>query len=214
MNNHISDPPIRALLVEDDHESAEAVRVMLERREVSTSVFHNAEEAFPKFSAESFDIVITDIRLPEMSGVDLLRRIREKYPDFPVILLTGYDSLNSAIEAVRLGAQDYILKPLDSIDEILTPVQKAVHAHRLLLRNRLLEKKLRLSEARFRTVLVNSIDIAFRLELKKNYYGSERILWHGLHEGKPRTWYADPYSGFLKRFSLAVLGLLPIESQL
>ncbi len=60
----------------------------------------------------------------------------------------------------------------------------------------------------------NMDQIAFRLELKKNYYGSERILWHGLHEGKPRTWYADPYAGFLKRFSLAVLGLLPIEDQL
>jgi PAS domain S-box-containing protein len=100
-----------------------------------------------------------------MTGVELLEKIRDQYDDLPVILITGFDSLNSAIQAVRLGAQDYILKPFDDIESLLMPIRKAVHTHRLVAQNRRLRKELEESEARFRSVLDNAKDLIFRVDL-------------------------------------------------
>ena len=157
--------PIRMLLVEDDAESGEALRTMLTRRGVDVTLLYGAEAALEQLDPAKHEIIVSDIRLRGMSGVGLLQKVRERLLDFPVILITGFDSLESAIQALRYGAQDYILKPVDTIDELLLPVQKAVHAYRLLLRNRSLEKELRVSEARFRDILEHSMDIAFRIDL-------------------------------------------------
>jgi signal transduction histidine kinase len=128
--------PIRLLVVEDDFESAQGLEFMLKRRGIDVTTVPGGEEALSTFDPSRFDAIVADIRLGGMSGVDLLRRIRERETDFPIILLTAYDSLDSAIQAVKFGAQDYILKPLDDIDDLLTPVRKAVRAYRLLMDNR------------------------------------------------------------------------------
>ena len=126
MNDYDPNKPISLLLVEDDHESGQGIKAMLERRDVSVVLVPDAELALQEFNKGKFDIVVADIRLGAMTGVDLLREIRSKSDDFPVILLTGYDSLETAIQAVKLGAQDYILKPLDIIDDLLR--QLGLHA--------------------------------------------------------------------------------------
>ena len=161
------DEPIKLLLVEDDEESGEALTNMLRKRGVETMRESDALLAMRRLESEDFDVVVADIRLGGMSGVELLGAIRQKAGGFPVILLTGYDSLESAIQAVRLGAQDYILKPLESIDDLLRPVYKAVRAHRLMLRNAALEVELRESERRFRTVLEHSVDIIYRVDIRE-----------------------------------------------
>jgi PAS domain S-box-containing protein len=83
-----------------------------------------------------------------------------------VILITGFDSLNSAIQAVRLGAQDYILKPFDDIESLLVPVKKAVRTHRLEIQNRRLQRELEESEARFRNVLEHAVDLIFQVDVE------------------------------------------------
>ena len=135
--------PVRLLLVENDPESSSALTTMLRKRGLAVTAVASAEEALDAFGRLSFDAIVADIRLEGMSGVGLLRCVREKSPEFPVVLLTGYDSLDSAIQAVRLGAHDYILKPLESIDDLLRPVLKAVQSHRLLLEHRVLQERLR-----------------------------------------------------------------------
>lgn len=143
MTNGDHAEPIRLLLVEDDPESASSLVMMLRKRGLVVTAKSSAEEALLAFGDTAFDAVVADIRLEGMSGVGLLGSIRARNVDFPVILLTGYDSLETAIQAVRLGAQDYILKPLDSIDDLLGPVRNAVQAHRLLLSHRDLQARLR-----------------------------------------------------------------------
>lgn len=143
MNEADRSEPVRLLLVEDDPESGSALTTMFRKRGLAVTTTVSAEEALDVFGRLPFDAIVADIRLERMSGVGLLRCIRERNPEFPVILLTGYDSLESAIEAVRLGANDYILKPLESIDDLLRPVLKAVEAHRLVLDHRLLQERLR-----------------------------------------------------------------------
>ncbi len=129
------------LLVEDDYESAQAMKTMLIKRKMRVEIAESAEKALECFDPAKHDAIVADIRLGEISGVDLLRKIREKLPDFPVILLTGYDSVGSAIQAIRLGANDYILKPLSSIDDLFIPLKRAIRDHNALLRNSELEKE-------------------------------------------------------------------------
>jgi PAS domain S-box-containing protein len=154
--NDKDDAGIRLLLVEDDAESRQALSIMLDRRGVAVNAAPNGDRALRIFAKERFDIVVADIRMPGMSGLDLLRHIRAEDEDYPVILFTAYDSLDSAIQAVRLGAQDYILKPLDSIEDLIGPMKKAVRYHRLLLKNRALEQRLKESERRYRLSIENA----------------------------------------------------------
>lgn len=120
----------RLLLVEDDKESGMAMNGMLTKRNMEVHSAENVEEAIKSFSTNTYDIVVTDIRLGKLSGIDLLRHIRRVNANFPVILLTGYDDIDSAINAVKLGASDYILKPLDDIDKLVIPITKAVKHHK------------------------------------------------------------------------------------
>jgi PAS domain S-box-containing protein len=167
MNDDYDEQQIRLLLVEDDIEAGSSMKAMLEKRGVAVELVERADRALDQFSAEVCDVIVADIRLEDRSGMELLGEIRKQSHSFPVILLTGFDSMESAIQAVRLGAQDYILKPLSSIDDLLKPVEKAVREHRMLMRNRALEQKLKESELRFRDVLENSVDICFRLNLEE-----------------------------------------------
>lgn len=121
---------IRLLLVEDDKESGMAMHGMLTKRNMEVQMAENVEAAIVLLAANTYDIVVTDIRLGKLSGIDLLRYIRKDSPNFPVILLTGYDDLDSAINAVKLGASDYIIKPLDDIDKLARPITKAVKHHK------------------------------------------------------------------------------------
>lgn len=148
--------PLRLLLIEDDRESGESMKLMLARRDVQVTLAPSGEEALTCFSVDAYDVVVSDIRLQGMSGVEVLRHIRAINQHFPVILLTGYDSIESAIAALQEGAQDYILKPLDSIEQLLKPVRTAVNNHRLRLKREELERELEISERRFRKIYENA----------------------------------------------------------
>jgi len=135
--------PIRMLLIEDDVESAKSMRLMLQRRGVTVRHVLSGEEAIAIFNPADFNVVVSDIRLGAMSGVEVLRALRRDHPDFPFILLTAYDTLQTAIEAVRLGAQDYILKPLPDIETLIEPVNRAIGHSELIAENAALRDRLR-----------------------------------------------------------------------
>jgi signal transduction histidine kinase len=133
---------IRLLLVEDDAQSAKAMLLMLRRRGLKVSHVLSGEEAVKVFDRSSFDIVVADIVLGGMTGVDVLRELRRNHPDFPFILLTAYDTIKTAIEAVRLGAHDYILKPLKNIEALIEPVRRAIRHCELISENAALKDRL------------------------------------------------------------------------
>ncbi len=152
---------IHVLLVEDDHETGKTLKRLLERQDMTVTLTTRGEQALELLSDESlfeldpdaFDIVVTDVRMEGMDGVELLKRIRQKAPDFPVILITGYDDFRSVMEAVRYDAQDLILKHPGSVEHLAIPIKKAVHNYRLLVRHRALMRELEQSEARFRDLV-------------------------------------------------------------
>ena len=100
------------LIIDDEASLRRTMARILQRAGYEVTTAANGEEGLALVSKQSFDLVYSDIRMPDMSGLDLLKTVHEKYPDLPVILFTAQPDLNSAVEAVRSGATDYLMKPL------------------------------------------------------------------------------------------------------
>ena len=136
-------PEFATVLIVDDEESALqlcadiAAEVGLRVRTATTT-----EQALEALDEYPIDIVITDLRVPELGGLELLRRIREHYPEVSVLVLTQYGTIQTAVEATRLGAADYVTKPFH-IDELRRKLQRLVHEQELDQENRVLREQLR-----------------------------------------------------------------------
>lgn len=159
---------VRLLLVEDDPDFRDALVVRLQKRGWTIVAVPTAEEALAKLPGESFDAVISDIKLPTMDGIAFLRKVREQCDGLPVILLTGYASLETAKEAVRLQAFDYLLKPLENLNELLDPLEKAINSYQLLRQNTTLNTalgvksgELEQSQTKYRSLFELAPDIIF-----------------------------------------------------
>jgi DNA-binding response OmpR family regulator len=117
----------RTILVIDDEENLRrSLSLILQRAGYSVTTAGNAQEAWLALSAGVFDLVLLDLKMPGVSGLELLPQIWQKYPESPVVIITAHATLESAIEAIRGGARDYLLKPinpaqiLSRVDEILS----------------------------------------------------------------------------------------------
>ena len=100
------------LVIDDEASLRQTLTRILQRAGFEVTSAANGTEGFSLVSQHIFDLVYLDIRMPDMSGLELLKSIHAKYPDLPVILFTAQPDLNSAVEALRSGATDYLLKPL------------------------------------------------------------------------------------------------------
>lgn len=100
------------LIVDDEASLRQTLARILQRAEYEVTTTANGNEALKMLSQHAFDLVYLDIRMPDISGLEVLKLIHAKYPELPVILFTAQPDLNSAVEAVRSGAIDYLLKPL------------------------------------------------------------------------------------------------------
>ena len=149
------------LVVEDEPLCRTTIKTILTRYGVTVTDVPDAEKAMVALSTTPFDAVVTDIRLPGMDGIMLLRHIRARNPDIPVILMTGYSSVGSAVEAIKLGAQDYLMKPLEEPDRLLNALWTTVDRYRLTQRNRSLQEQLKSSEEKFRALFNHANDMIF-----------------------------------------------------
>jgi DNA-binding response OmpR family regulator len=114
----------RVLLVDDEEEfvSALSERLMLRGIEVDSAL--NGEEALARLVEKDFEVVILDVMMPGLGGLEVLRQIRSTHPNTQVILLTGHGSTREGIEGMRLGAFDYLIKPVD-IEEMVAKMKEA-----------------------------------------------------------------------------------------
>lgn len=129
------------LLIDDEEASRQALLLLLQKSYNVTGVA-SGHEARQRLAAERFDIVITDLRLPDCSGIDLLKQIKSYHPATEVVLITGHASAETAVSAMKEGACDYITKPLN-IEELRMILAKALEKRRLLSENIYLKKQLR-----------------------------------------------------------------------
>ncbi|MFN8652440.1 MAG: sigma-54 dependent transcriptional regulator [Gemmatimonadales bacterium] len=101
------------LVVDDERNLARAIKAYLAENGYETEVAYDAESALPLLATLRPDVVITDVRLPGMNGIELLKRVREFDPAIAIVVMTAHGSIEGAVEAVKLGAFDYVKKPID-----------------------------------------------------------------------------------------------------
>jgi DNA-binding NtrC family response regulator len=120
----------RILIVDDEENVLALCQTILQKRGYEVECASTAEEALDRLETELFDVVITDLKMPGKSGLDLLTKAKALNPFVPVIMLTGFGTVHSAVEAMKEGAYDYLIKPVDN-EEFKLVVEKALELHRL-----------------------------------------------------------------------------------
>jgi DNA-binding NtrC family response regulator len=130
------------LIVDDEQSVRETCTDVAQQLNMKVMAVSTAEEAAELLEYAPVDILLTDLQLPGSGGLALLRRVRERYPEIAFMVLTQYGTIDSAVEATRLGAVDYVTKPF-RIEELKTRLERAAHSVDLQRENRLLREQLR-----------------------------------------------------------------------
>jgi DNA-binding NtrC family response regulator len=135
--------PMKILVVDDEVQIREMLKRGLSQMGGHTvEVAPNGVEAIKKIESDIFDLVLTDVKMPEMDGVELLKTIKATRPDVMVILMTAFGSIQTAVEAMKIGANDYITKPVD-FNDLLVHISKVQKENELVQENRLLRMEVR-----------------------------------------------------------------------
>jgi DNA-binding NtrC family response regulator len=131
--------PKTVLLIDDDESLRRVVEYNLHEEGYRVLTAADGAAGWQTFQAETVDLVLTDVRMPEMDGVEVLTRIKAMQPDVPVIMLTAHGTINSAVEAMKLGAFDYLTKPFNR-EQLKAAVRKAFEVAALTTENRYLRQ--------------------------------------------------------------------------
>jgi len=131
----------RLAVLDDEQRMADIISMVLRREGYSVDTFTDPLAALAELEKQPFDLLLTDLRMPELDGVEVLRRAREILPELPIILITAHATVPTAIEAMRAGAFDYVEKPFDNT-ELKTLVKRALDVTRLSRENRYLRSEL------------------------------------------------------------------------
>lgn len=116
---------LKILLIEDDISFCKLLEKFLTKNTYAVITSYTAAEARNSLKRETFDLILTDLRLPDSDGIELMMEIKTAFPDIPVILMTGYSDVNTAVKSIKNGAADYISKPFNP-DEILMVISNAL----------------------------------------------------------------------------------------
>ena len=118
----------RILVVDDEKGMSEFLHYLLEGEGYEVDVAHSGDQALAKVAETAFDLILADIKMPGIDGLEMLRHIREADEETVVIVMTGYSSLESAIKAIKYDASDYLTKPFDDPDAVLAAVERGLSA--------------------------------------------------------------------------------------
>jgi len=134
----------KILLVDDEQDILKMLSRLLTQEQFQVKTAQGGEEAIALFQSEPFDAVVTDMRMPGMDGLAVIKRVKEIDEDIEVIILTGFAALDNVIQAFRHnGAFDYLKKPLENINELFFAINRAIESRRLKIENRILFQKLK-----------------------------------------------------------------------
>ena len=131
----------KVLLVDDEPEFTEVLSERMKSRGVDVDVTASGREALEKARGRSYDAIILDLSMPEMDGIETLRHLIGENPDLQVILLTGHATLQKGIEAIRLGAMDFLEKPAE-IQKLMEKIEQA-KANKMLLVEKRVEERIK-----------------------------------------------------------------------
>ncbi|MEN8244698.1 MAG: response regulator [Thermodesulfobacteriota bacterium] len=129
----------KVLLVDDEKDFLEAMSERMRARDMEVTTASSAKEALEKIEQETFDAIVLDFQMPEMDGMEALKSIKAKRPESQIILLTGYATIEKGVEAMKVGASDFLEKPADL--ELLSKKIKQAKAEKMLIVEKQQEKK-------------------------------------------------------------------------
>jgi DNA-binding NtrC family response regulator len=132
----------RVLVVDDEKPQRDILQMILEAEGYETGAAGNGRQALQAAGADAFDVVLTDLKMPDMNGIEVLSELLALQPAPLVILMTAHGTIDSAVEAMRRGAFDYLTKPLEK-DELLLVIRRAMERTHLVRENRMLREQLR-----------------------------------------------------------------------
>lgn len=150
------------LVVDDEMSLRELVSEVLTDDGYDVTTASTGEKALRLFAETPFTLVITDIRMPGMNGIDLLRKIKAENQDTQVIIITSHASLDTAVTALREGAYDYLIKPFEDLEVISAVVDRALEKVSLVVENRLLLEKLHINNQELELANVFLREMAIR----------------------------------------------------
>jgi DNA-binding NtrC family response regulator len=131
----------RILVVDDEHSMCEFMQIMLGKEGYDVDAEQDGRRAIAKLGQRQYDLVIADLMMPQMSGLELMEEVRSEHPEMPFLVMTAYASVETAIEALKKGASDYLTKPF-KIDEIKLTIQKTLENRELREQNKQLKERL------------------------------------------------------------------------
>ncbi|OBT13699.1 C4-dicarboxylate ABC transporter [Vibrio sp. UCD-FRSSP16_10] len=152
-----------AFIIDDEQEIRSALKQSFELEEIEAQFFENAEQALKALSTCTPHVIISDIRLPGISGLSLLEKLNQQRPELPVILITGHGDISMAVEAMHKGAYDFIEKPF-ATDRLLDTSKRAIEKHQLTVENKRLRDSLKASQTLGPRIIGNTPNI---LQLKQ-----------------------------------------------
>lgn len=144
----------RVLVVDDEESIREFLDIMLRKEGYEVTMAEDGQKALDIIKKKSFDLVISDLQMPNLTGIELLRQVRDSYPDLLFMMITAFGTTETAVEAMKLGAYDYITKPF-KIDEVRINIANALRSRNLEVENRTLKKELS-REYSFQNLVGNS----------------------------------------------------------
>ncbi len=154
----------KVLVVDDDQFALRSIAKVLEGESYQVVTAAGGSEALDLLKQDSFDLVLTDLKMPEVDGLEVLRRTREIAPQAVVLILTGYASVESAIEALREGAYDYLVKPY-SADELKLKIERGLERVRLVEERKRAEEEIRQRTAQLEALRQVGLEIISELDL-------------------------------------------------
>ena len=173
-----SSVPPHILIMEDEEVVAKGLEMILSEEGYDVDLAYTGKDALDTFSADEFDLLVADLRLPDIDGMDVIKTVKDEKPDTEVVIITGYSSVNSAVDAMKIGVFDYLTKPFTD-DEIKNTIHDALQKIReqasARIRDRVTQEKYKLIEKRelLRVLDRTAEDLRFWRELMEN--GAEAL---------------------------------------
>ena len=189
---------VKIIFVDDDPVTCKVMQRQCDKVGYECRVFQSPIECLENFSDLEADIVVTDLRMPEMNGFDLLSELRSIDPEIPIMVMTGHSSVENAVEAMKRGAADFIKKPFD-FDEFKLTLERIIDAQRLKKENKLLKKRLTRSGNRFGmigdsqamrsmfTMIEKVAEVSCNVIITGESGSGKELVAHALHEYSPRS---------------------------
>jgi two-component system NtrC family response regulator len=207
------------LVVDDEPTQLELLSGFLTKQGFATLLAESATRALEIFRRESIDLIVTDQKMPDMSGLDLVKAVRAINPEASVIVITAYGTVDTAVAAIKSGAADYLTKPVN-LDELLYRVEQVRERHRLVSENRELRETLQ-THHRIEGIIGEGVRMLEVFSLVRRVASSEatvlirgesgtgkELIAKAIHYGSPRA------SGAMIRVNCAALPETLLESEL